>query len=142
MELSRCAMAQIIPACLNDDHFTDDGSYWDPERWFMASFEKVRIDMEICASQFHHLHALLYILCDLIFMVLTHPHFFFRDFRSLPLTFFPFLACVFLSKFSFHISLYRIPISRTVDEIPEITSTPGVSMDREENAVVEEEGEE
>ena len=90
MELSRCAMAQIIPACLNDDHFTDDGSYWDPERWFMASFEKVRIYMEICeifASQFHHLHALLYILCDLIFMVLTHPHFFFRDFRSLPLTF-------------------------------------------------------
>ena len=59
-----------------------------------------------------------------------------------PLTFFPFLACVFLSKFSFHFSSYRIPISRTVDEIPEITSTPGVSMDREENAVVEEEGEE
>ena len=42
MELSRSKCALIVPACLNEDHFTDDGAFWDPERWFMAAFDKVR----------------------------------------------------------------------------------------------------
>ena len=41
MELSRSPMAQIVPSCLDDDHFTDDCTFWDPERWFMGTFEKV-----------------------------------------------------------------------------------------------------